>query len=155
MNSSALWDCLNYDFPSVAQPAVSVYYLMLWLQKNTILGRPAEETYVHVSLLLVVTTLAVSSLYFGFSRQRFFFHFVMQHTVCVFNVKQLNYKVVLQWRPVVARLSEERFFVSLLSHCFTYTVISINIFSYECRICRQGTTIFVVQVVLTNPISLL
>lgn len=51
-----------------------------------------------VSLLSPAPTLAVSSVYVSFScyRRTAFSHFVMQHTVCVFNVKWLNENIVLQ-----------------------------------------------------------
>lgn len=83
-------------FPSVAQPAVCVY-LMLWLQTNTVLSYPAGGN-INVSLLSPAPTLAVSSVYVSFSCywRTAFSHFVMQHTVCVFNVKWLNENIVLQ-----------------------------------------------------------
>lgn len=59
-----------------------------------------------------------SSIYFGFNcyYRMSFSHFVMQHKVCVFNVKRLNENVVLHFKsPVVA----------LKSRCFDTSVISL------------------------------
>lgn len=101
MNSSALWDFLNHDFPSVAQPAVSVFYLMLWLSDkhnqsidadlpgdggvggwDENVRRPAPLGWL---ILLFDFWLSRGEEGEGWEGAAFC-HFVMQHPVCVFNV---------------------------------------------------------------------
>lgn len=85
--------CLNCDF-HLLHNLLSVYSLILWLLMSTAsagLQEGARRSSRRQQQ-------AASSHFFGFSccDRTAFSHFVMQHTVCVSNVKWLNEKVVLQ-----------------------------------------------------------